>query len=64
MHPNLYPAPLSEMMIYQLRSLPVQINFAEQYLYDRVLHLRKLFLKGLCHEIDFKNVDKNLQNLA
>ncbi len=23
-----------------------------------------LFLKGLSHEIDFKNFDKNLQNLA
>jgi hypothetical protein len=24
----------------------------------------KAFLKGLSHEIDFKNFDKNLQNLA
>ncbi len=26
--------------------------------------LSDLFLKGLSHEIDLKNVDKNLQNLA
>jgi hypothetical protein len=30
----------------------------------RCLLRRRDTLKGLSHEIDFKNVDKNLQNLA
>jgi SpoVK/Ycf46/Vps4 family AAA+-type ATPase len=29
-----------------------------------VLHIRILSLKGLSHEIEFKNLDKNLQNKA
>jgi hypothetical protein len=35
-----------------------QLYFAE---YERKLYLS---LKGLSHEIDFRNFDKNLQNLA
>jgi hypothetical protein len=31
---------------------------------DRSQVCEKLHLKGLSHEIDFKNFDKNLQNLA
>ncbi len=44
---------------------PLQIPlFFEQWA-DEHWHKRYTFvLKGLSHEIDFKNFDKNLQNLA
>ncbi len=45
-------------------------SVAERKNYDRITFIFVFFLmiettlKGLSHEIDFKNVDNNLQNLA
>jgi hypothetical protein len=42
-------------------SFPVVFQNQEYQVSDHVT-LLPMYLKGLSHEIDFKNVDKNLQN--
>ncbi len=54
--------------IYQtsniMRNITLDTSKWNNYPGRLLYHQHGYFLKGLSHEIDFKNIDKNLQNLA